>query len=399
MTESSVEEELEIVGWTPATVSPVLVAELPGQAVLLGLVSVVASGVHCELPETAIALLERPDEVTAQDPKLSSLRQRGKPTRKSCRVGFIEVLIDMLLLYEERPLSEQGARFTPPTCFPKENLWRQRRTFLVGRSLRRIFPVCGNSSSDIQRPRHLPPMSSPASTQVWCRLCPPWENWPSWLEALEDGRGAPDTAPGELVGAPDIILAERSRWLEGSQGLRAPSLKLPIRHQQATPTQAWRGPWSRKQRGSVSWRSAGCSLATCDPPARLWLRGVGRGCLFCGRVGEDRPVRRWQSAWGWAARAPEAHSRIEPFAGDSGPRARNTAGPGRAAWRAVVLSQACSRQGFAGGVRPPCLADDDRHLVSGARPAAGCHASAGAGFPVASKAAQATACHPNKQWT
>ena len=40
MTESSVEEELEIVGWTPATVSPVLVAELPGQAVLLGLVSV-----------------------------------------------------------------------------------------------------------------------------------------------------------------------------------------------------------------------------------------------------------------------------------------------------------------------------------------------------------------------
>ena len=113
MTESSVEEELEIVGWTPATVSPVLVAELPGQAVLLGLVSVVASGVHCELPETAIALLERPDEVTAQDLKLSSLRQRGKPTRKSCRVGFIEVLVDMLLLCEERPPSEQDARFTP----------------------------------------------------------------------------------------------------------------------------------------------------------------------------------------------------------------------------------------------------------------------------------------------
>ena len=163
--------------------SPVLVAELPGQAVLLGLVSVVASGIHCELPETAITLLERTDEVTAQDPKLSF----ASPARKahsqvlSCRVHR------GALLYEERPLSEQGARFTPPTCFPKKNLWRQRRTFLVGRSLRRIFPVCGNSSSDIQRPRHLPPMSSPASTQVWCRLCPPWENWPSWLEALEDG--------------------------------------------------------------------------------------------------------------------------------------------------------------------------------------------------------------------
>ena len=35
MTDSSVEEELEIVGWTPATVSPVLVAELSGQTVLV----------------------------------------------------------------------------------------------------------------------------------------------------------------------------------------------------------------------------------------------------------------------------------------------------------------------------------------------------------------------------
>ena len=184
----------------------------------------------------------------------------------------------MLLLYEERPLSEQGARFTPPTYFPKKNLWRQRRTFLVGRSLRRIFPVCGNSSSDIQRLRHLPPMSSPASTQVWCRLCPPWENWPSWLEALEDGRGAPDTAPDELVGAPDTILAERSRWLEGSQGLRAPSLKLPIRHQQTTPTQsmphgAERGVGSGPESNVVA--SLGEALAAL---LRRAIRQPGSGC-------------------------------------------------------------------------------------------------------------------------
>ena len=66
MTDSSVEEELEIVGWAPATVFPeytVLVAELSGQAVLFRLVSVVAGGVQCVLPETAIALPERADEV------------------------------------------------------------------------------------------------------------------------------------------------------------------------------------------------------------------------------------------------------------------------------------------------------------------------------------------------
>ena len=232
------------------------------------------------------------------------------------------------------------------------------------------------------------------------------ENWPSRLEALEDGRGAPDTAPGELVGAPD---AHSCRAFSLARRFPGPPCAIPEAAHSSSPGNAdpsmphgaerGVGPGPESNVGASSWRSAGCSLATCDPPARLRLRGVGHGCLFCGRVGEDRPVRRWQSAWGWAARAPEAHSRIEPFAGDSGPRARNTAGPGRAAWRAVVLSQTCSRQGFAGGVRPPCLADDDRHLVSGARPAAGCHASAGAGFPVTSKAAQATACHPNKQWT
>ena len=88
MTESSVEEELEIVGWTPATVSPVLVAELLGQAVLLDLVSVVASAVHCELPETAIALLERPDEVTAQDLKavFASPARKAHSQVLSCRV-------------------------------------------------------------------------------------------------------------------------------------------------------------------------------------------------------------------------------------------------------------------------------------------------------------------------
>ena len=88
-----------------------------------------------------------------------------------------------------------------------------------------------------------------------------------------------------MVVAPDIILAERSRWLEGSQDLRAPSLKLPTRHQQATPTQAWRGPWSRKQRGSVSWRSAGCSLATCDPPARLWLAATASSVEELEKIG------------------------------------------------------------------------------------------------------------------
>ena len=36
---------------------------------------------QCVIPETAIALLERSDEVIAQDVKLSSLRQRGKTVR------------------------------------------------------------------------------------------------------------------------------------------------------------------------------------------------------------------------------------------------------------------------------------------------------------------------------
>ena len=46
-------------------------AELSGQAVLFGLVSVVASGVQRVPPESAIALLERADEVTAHDVKPS----------------------------------------------------------------------------------------------------------------------------------------------------------------------------------------------------------------------------------------------------------------------------------------------------------------------------------------
>ena len=34
-------------------------------------------------------------EVTAQDAKLSSLRQRRKPIRKSCRVGIMEVPVEV----------------------------------------------------------------------------------------------------------------------------------------------------------------------------------------------------------------------------------------------------------------------------------------------------------------
>ena len=44
-----------------------LVAELSGQPVLFGLVSVVAGGVHCVLPGTAIVT----DETSYSDPKPS----------------------------------------------------------------------------------------------------------------------------------------------------------------------------------------------------------------------------------------------------------------------------------------------------------------------------------------
>ena len=82
-----------------------------------------------------------------------------------------------------------------------------------------------------------------APTRFWRRLCPPrdktgqpaggtgGQTWNSRHSAWRVGRSR----------APFTVLAELSRWLEGSQGLRgpwAPSPKLPICHQQGTSTQA-----------------------------------------------------------------------------------------------------------------------------------------------------------------
>ena len=100
-----------------------------------------------------------------------------------------------------------------------------------------------------QQQRHPTPsapaanVSPSAPTRFWRRLCPPrdktgqpaggtgGQTWNSRHSAWRVGRSR----------APFTVLAELSRWLEGSQGLRgpwAPSPKLPICHQQGTSTQA-----------------------------------------------------------------------------------------------------------------------------------------------------------------
>ena len=306
----------------------------------------------------------------------------------------------MLLLYEERPLSEQGARCHASDLLPQ------------GESLASAEDLIGGTVTPTEFPQRHPTPSAPAADV--------FPSVDSGLVSLVSTVGKLAKLAGGTGGR--AWSSRYSAWRVGrsarNHSCRAVSLvrrfpgppcAIPEAAHSSSAGNADPSMPHEAERGMGSGPESNAAASLGEAVGALLQRAIRQpdsGCEVSAatassvaRVGEDRPVRRWQSAWGCAARAPEAHSRVEPFAGDSGPPARNTAGPGRAAWRAVVLSQACSRQGFAGGVRLPCLADDDRHLVSGARPAAGCHASAGAGFPVASKAAQATACHPNKQWT
>ena len=246
-----------------------------------------------------------------------------------------------------------------PTCL-LNTIWHQRRTFLVARS--RNFPVCGNNSSDIQRPRHLPPMSPHSADSFLETLVSTagktgqpargtgGQTWNSRHSAWRVGRSR----------APFTVLAELSRWLEGFQGLRrpwAPSPKLPICHQQGTSTQAclmdqsvaWalvpKATWERlsEKRWLLSCNVGSASptlVARCrHPPAssmeELEKIGSSNDGSRLGAAQLERLKLTRESNPSLVIRAHE----------------RNAAGPRRAAWRAVVLSQACSRQGFAGGVR------------------------------------------------
>ena len=168
-------------------------AELSGQPVLFGLVSVVAGGVQCVLLGTTVALLERADEVTAQDVRLSSLRQGGKPIRKPCRVGCLlsKSMPDCLVF------CEQDARFTPfnSDLLPQGNSLTAAQDFSGG-------TITPTDPPGLRQQQQLHPTPSAlAVDSVLETLISTAGKLATGLEALEDDRGAPDTAPGELGGA------------------------------------------------------------------------------------------------------------------------------------------------------------------------------------------------------
>ena len=137
-----------------------------------------------------------------------------------------------------------ASRPSTSTCFPKEKPLASAEDLPGGTVTPTEFP--GFRQQQQPQPTPSTPAADvfPSVDSVLETLISAVGNLASRLEAL-------DTAPDELGGAPDAVLAEGSRWLEGSQGIRGRQPrncpffgKRRLKH--ASWRRTWRELWSRK---------------------------------------------------------------------------------------------------------------------------------------------------------